>query len=358
LPQLTTRTRILVLQHPREQRVAIGTARMAHLCLPGSQLRVGIDFSRDPVVADFLNGAQLLYPVAGPAGDPKDVSELPRDREINVVLVDGTWSQAKKLVRLNPEIAALPRVSFRPRVSSQYRIRREPADFYVSTIEALAELLTLREPENGPFDALLDPFRLMVDHQVRFANEIHSARHKKEPRIPRDPRQALAERLRADGPRLVCLHGDANGWPARHPDWQPAELLHLVAVRPATGERFQSILAPRRPLEPETAAHTGLPHAQLQAGVSVEACRQAWSAFRRADDVLVHWGNFHVALAEAEGIALPRRRFDLRGELTQASLREAGATIEKCAGGAWQRQDSRALSRLNALLAILEAIGR
>ena len=45
---LPTRTRILLLQHPREERVAIGTARMALLALPNSRRRVGLDFSGDP----------------------------------------------------------------------------------------------------------------------------------------------------------------------------------------------------------------------------------------------------------------------------------------------------------------------
>src|SRR6185295_13442341 len=54
LQVMPTRTRVLLLQHPREQRMAIGTARMAHLSLPGSALRVGTDFSADPVVTAAL----------------------------------------------------------------------------------------------------------------------------------------------------------------------------------------------------------------------------------------------------------------------------------------------------------------
>ena len=51
---LPTRHRLLLLQHPRERRMGIGTARLAHLALPGSQLRVGLDFSTDPVVCALL----------------------------------------------------------------------------------------------------------------------------------------------------------------------------------------------------------------------------------------------------------------------------------------------------------------
>ena len=47
---LDTRTRVLVLQHPREREKAIGTARIAALCLPNSEIVVGVDFSAHPRV--------------------------------------------------------------------------------------------------------------------------------------------------------------------------------------------------------------------------------------------------------------------------------------------------------------------
>nr|MDQ3300003.1 DTW domain-containing protein [Myxococcota bacterium] len=34
LPRIDTSTRVVILQHPRERDMAIGTARMASLCLP------------------------------------------------------------------------------------------------------------------------------------------------------------------------------------------------------------------------------------------------------------------------------------------------------------------------------------
>ena len=66
---LETRTRVLLLQHPRERRTPIGTARLAHLCLPGSELHVGVDFDNNPDVLAALAAAEaagrpahLLFP--------------------------------------------------------------------------------------------------------------------------------------------------------------------------------------------------------------------------------------------------------------------------------------------------------
>ena len=42
LAPIASATRVVFLQHPRESRVAIGTCRMAHLALAGSELHRGV----------------------------------------------------------------------------------------------------------------------------------------------------------------------------------------------------------------------------------------------------------------------------------------------------------------------------
>jgi DTW domain-containing protein YfiP len=319
-----------VLQHPRERRVGIGTARMAQLALPNSLLHVGINFADDPVVNALLSEsapAYLLFP--GP--DARDVRELALDQPITLVVVDGTWSQARTLVRLNPALAALPRIAFTPGRRSAYdRIRREPADFCVSTIEALTEVLNVLEPDGAPFDPLLVPFHAMVERQERFALEVASSRHQRRPRTPRARGPTLAMRLGAEWPRLVCIQGEANGWPARDPVRHEPEIVHFVACRPATGERYEAVVAPRRPLAPLTPQHIELPAARLAAGGSVESWQRSWQAFCPPDAVVVQWGSFYTSLATTEGLTIPQRRFDLRGELTQSSVRPRGGTLEDC----------------------------
>jgi DTW domain-containing protein YfiP len=361
LPQLPTRTRVLILQHPREREVGVGTAWMAHLALPNSILRVGIDFSVDPVVASTLAGdtPYLLFP--GP--EALDVRELlPEGSQrtpITLVVVDGTWSQARTLVRANPQLAALPRIAFTPRKPSDYRIRREPADFCVSTIEALTEVLSVLEPRGGRFDPLLEPFRAMVNRQEWFATEIRSCRHYKRERPHRRQQKSLGERLATDWSRLVCIHGEANGWPVGDPARQDPELVHFVACRPATGEIYEAVIAPRRPLAPKTPEHIELTAERLLAGCGVEPWRRSWRAFSRADDLMVQWGGFAARLAIDDGVLSSSRRMDLRGELSQ-SVRNPGATLEDCAArlrisATPLGLDGRAGRRLSAMVAILKA---
>ena len=333
LQRLPTRTHVLVLQHPRERRVGIGTARMAQLALPNSVLRVGIDFASDPIVTATLAGAAPSY-LLFPGPEARDVRELAAlAQPITLVVVDGTWSQARTLVRVNPALAALPRIAFTPQKRSHYdRIRKEPDELCVSTIEALAEVLGVLEPDGEPFGPLLLPFRAMVDRQERFAIEIGASRHQRQyPRRPRKRRPTLAMRLLAEWPRVVCVQGEANGWPVHDPARHDPETVHFVACRPATGELYEAVVAPRRPLAPLTARHLELPDERLAAGGSVEAWQRSWTAFCKPDDLLVQWGSFYTNLAASEGLELPRRRIDLRGELKQSSVRPRGGTLEECA---------------------------
>src|ERR1700722_16678898 len=102
LTSLETRTRVVLLQHPRERDVAIGTARMASLCLPNSELHVGVHWRGSVALGRALSGAAgppaLLYPGPGAI----DVLRHPPSSPVTLVVVDGTWSQAKKVLRENP----------------------------------------------------------------------------------------------------------------------------------------------------------------------------------------------------------------------------------------------------------------
>jgi DTW domain-containing protein YfiP len=348
--------------------VGVGTARLAHLALPSSLLRVGVDFSDDPTVQAALGpDTYVLFPGA----EARPLASLPTDRPITLVVLDGTWSEARKLLTRNPALAALPRVAFTPARPSAYQIRTQPADHCVSTIEALAQVLATIEPV-GPdapperFARLLDPFHAMVERQQRFETEVNARRHQRRVRTVdpghRPRHLSLPARVERAWSRLVCVQGDANGWPAGDPDRQPPELVHWVARRLATGDTYDAVIAPRRPLAPFTPSHVGLPAEALRAGCSAAAWRASWRSFVRDDDVLVSWGLFGRDLAAEDGLFLPEGRLDLRAETSQLLRRRVG-TVEECGaalavppGGLQVVAPGRARHRLAALVAIAEAL--
>lgn len=351
---------MVLLQHPRERDVPIGTARLAHLCLPGSELHVGVDFDDDRQVRAALAGgdgrpAYLLFP--GP--EALDLRAARPEGPITLVVVDGTWWQARKLLKRNAALRALPQLRFTPSAPSNYRIRREPADHCVATVEALALALGALEEAPARFATLLRPFEAMIDTQIRYARTVRGARHRHAlHRARRTRRPTTASLLRARAENLVCLHGEANAWPARRAGSPAPEIVHWVARRARTGETFEAIIAPRGPLAPAIPGHIGIAPERLAAGESWTSFRARWAAFAREDDLVCTWGRYSSDLVEAEGVALPPARLDLR-MAASAYLGARAGSIEDCSARMGLAVEAsfaagRGGTRLAALAAIVE----
>lgn len=357
LPTLETRTRVIFLQHPREADVAIGTARMAHLCLPGSELHVGVTWQGSRALAsihaDPSRPPALLYPGEGAT----DVLAEPPTGPITLVVVDGTWSQAKKIVKLNPELSSLPRYAIAPPSPGNYRIRREPDERFVSTIEALSYVLGALEDDPERFRRLLQPFDAMVETQLGFASTIRSSRQKRSRRrVWRGG--ALPPLLLERAEDLVCVVAEANAWPYGHPLRGPGELgelTHVCAVRLATGERFEAIVRPRGALAPHTARHLELDERAILDGLDHDALLAAWRAFAREQDVLAIWGSFTPRVLAEAGLPLSPHRIDVRHALRVLLSRSVGALddLGRALGAQSELGAGRAGRRLGLLAAVV-----
>lgn len=152
-----TKLHVLILQHPQEPDHELGSALLAHLALPNSSLKIGlswrnlaavlgvkeIDSSRWAVL--YLgSGVQGEEPVTekvqfvSKKGNPV---EAPKQLE-GIVLLDGSWSQAKALWWRNAWLLKLRRVILNPKHKSLYKeLRKEPRRECLSTIESVAEML-------------------------------------------------------------------------------------------------------------------------------------------------------------------------------------------------------------------------
>lgn len=312
LPRLPTTTRIVILQHPRERDMPIGTARMASLALPQAELHVGVRWGEHAALAAALGDPArppiLLYPGAG----AKDILREPPVGPVTLVVVDGTWSQAKTVVRDNPILHALPRYAFAAPEPSRYRIRKEPRIEYCSTIEALMHVLGALEGQPERFRALLEPMRAMIDAQLACQQGSPRRSTPRVPAAPRPPRLPLPADVLARAADFVVLVGEANAWPySAGTDSPRDELVHLVLHRIATGETLQRVIAPQRALSPTTTFHTGLDEPRLLAGTSRAEAMTALAAFLRPTDLVLTWGHYGAQLVDEAGGTLPPR-IDLR----------------------------------------------
>lgn len=332
--ELETRTRIVIVQHPREHDKAINTARIAALSLPSVSLLVGVDFTQSPALAAALSDPERPPILLFPGPDARDLATDPPPGPVTLVVVDGTWHQARALVRKNPLLRSLPRYAFQPAAPSEYRIRREPQADYVSTIEALASVLPLLEGE-ARFAPLLSPFRAMVDFQL-----VHAARSTGgRKRLRRRNGATAPARLPVAlmGNALVCATGEANAWPhdrsvGRPP--HPHELVHWLAARVCPDDegaalaRYECVLAPRAPLASSPIVHARLTEAALRAGASTAELHASFEAFMQPGDVLCSWGHYGADLYAREGGAPLAQRIDIRKVVGDFLKRRPGSIEE------------------------------
>jgi DTW domain-containing protein YfiP len=317
----------VILQHPRESSVPINTARLAELGLPNAELHVGVEFGASPRLREILQDRTappiLLYPGEG----ARSLESEPPEGPVTLIVLDGTWWQARKLFRTNPALSELPRYALNPAAPSRYRIRREPADHCVSTIEAIVEALGHLERDTPGLAGLLAPFDAMVEHQLRFARDEQARRHLARVKKPRTPRWPAALRERAGD--LVVGYAETNAWPRGTPLGEGSEVVHLVAERLVSGERFEAFVAPRRPLSPSFPHHTGISPGRVLAGESWQEFLERWHAFLCPNDLLGGWGWFWSEALRSEGARVPER-LDLR-VLARRVLREKTGDVSACA---------------------------
>ncbi|MEB0048155.1 MULTISPECIES: tRNA-uridine aminocarboxypropyltransferase [unclassified Pseudomonas] len=168
IPSLDSRTRVLLLQHPSEVNHALNTARLAALGLKNAELRVGEVFED---LTALLNQpgytARLLFP-AEDAQPMRCYSAT--DEPLLLVVPDGTWRKARKMLHLNPLLAALPRVTLVGGAVSRYRLRKAPEPGALSTVEAIVRALQILEAPKT-FEPLLRPFEALIEGQIAAMGE-------------------------------------------------------------------------------------------------------------------------------------------------------------------------------------------
>ena len=165
VPNIQNKTGIIVLQHHREVLHPIGTARIARLSLQNVDVRIAHRVNQLKVNPVVPASTALLYPRPDARNlDEVDSAEFPD----HLIVLDGTWAQANAMYRANVWLHHLPHLVIRPETESNYRIRKQPKQGCLSTIEALVHTMQLMEPNTERLEDLLSVFNSMVDDQLRF----------------------------------------------------------------------------------------------------------------------------------------------------------------------------------------------
>ena len=120
----------------------------------------------DPRLLALLDDPQYAPCVVFPGeyAEPERVIEVlppPADGKRPLfILLDATWTEARKMFRKSPYLNRFPVLSLRPEQLSRYRLRRSKRDEHLCTAEVAALCLELAgdEPAARALDAWLDVF--------------------------------------------------------------------------------------------------------------------------------------------------------------------------------------------------------
>jgi len=134
VPRVRSRVEVVFLRHASERNRLTNTGHWASLALEGSSVlehgAPGEPLDASPLAAP---GAWVLFP--SPHPPPPDAAPPRR-----LVVPDGTWAQARRIVQRVPELRALPRLAVAA-APGALRLRRPLVTGGMSTLEAVAAAL-------------------------------------------------------------------------------------------------------------------------------------------------------------------------------------------------------------------------
>jgi len=169
-----TNTQFVILMHPKEfKKTKNNTGRFTHLSLKNSKIFVGDDFTQHKEINEIIANTKAF--VLYPSKNSLNLSTTPLHVEgkITIFIIDSTWSCSVSLLRKSTNIKALPYISFTSTKLSQYKIKEQPQEYCLSTIEStlcVLELLNkqgIEQIEQNSLDKFLNPFHKMIEYQLK-----------------------------------------------------------------------------------------------------------------------------------------------------------------------------------------------
>lgn len=129
--------KIFLLTHERELLRASNTGGLAKSIVP--EIVEQIIWARNTPNSSLLDAINhentvLLYPV-------DDAEAAPIESFENIILLDATWQEARKMFNKSPYLKSLPRAQIKPRQVSQYQLRRNQPEGGLCTAECVVEIL-------------------------------------------------------------------------------------------------------------------------------------------------------------------------------------------------------------------------
>lgn len=185
------KAKFVILIHPIEWKRKIASGRMSHLMLQNSEFIKGEDYSQDDKVNSIISNKNNQCFVIYPSINSVNISNLNSTEKENIFeknktkvffMIDGTWHTAQKTMHVSKNLNSLPTLSFIPPTQSNFRVRKQPKENFLSTIEAIHYTIELLGDSFGfatstrIHDGLIDVFNKSNDKQYEYVKEAQKVR--------------------------------------------------------------------------------------------------------------------------------------------------------------------------------------
>uniref|UniRef100_W5MQW7 tRNA-uridine aminocarboxypropyltransferase n=1 Tax=Lepisosteus oculatus TaxID=7918 RepID=W5MQW7_LEPOC len=178
---LEVSTCLYIVQHPAEESRVLRTVPLLAACLPPGKCKVLIgrrfNEERYPELASVCQtpGTLILYP----GSDAENLEELDLNSSsaaYNIIIIDGTWSQAKDMFYRNSLFRLPKQVQLKTTLSSQYVIRTQPTNTCLSTLECAAIALSIMEKNDSIQEVILRPLKALCSFQLEHGAQVHHSK--------------------------------------------------------------------------------------------------------------------------------------------------------------------------------------
>jgi DTW domain-containing protein YfiP len=175
IPEVHTTVEVVIVRHRIEFWRSSGTGRIAALAL-GCCRMLQLDDDFDPVNAELgqLNDACLLYP-DGSESVPSVLGGAARPSHL--VVLDGSWRQARRMLKRLPALWLIPRLSLPDKPDPPLRLRTGRSARERSTLESIADAMALLEGE-AVSRTLHGVHQLFVERSLRMRGRRASSWHR------------------------------------------------------------------------------------------------------------------------------------------------------------------------------------
>ncbi|MBH0051923.1 tRNA-uridine aminocarboxypropyltransferase [Pseudoalteromonas sp. SWYJZ19] len=173
ITNINNKVTVIILQHPSEEKIAKNTAKLLNLCLTDCQIIKGENNDDFSILKTLpVSSTVLLYPNENAINLDDNAEQASINNITHLIVVDGTWKKAYKVLQLTPLLNQFKTVSFKQLPKNRYAIRKAPRADSLSTLEAVAHSLLLIE--------LLDPAPLynVLDELIQKQTQ-HMPKHVK-----------------------------------------------------------------------------------------------------------------------------------------------------------------------------------